>query len=596
MEIRTEWDFGPLLKEDFSEKRKEIEKAYFSFRDKWKNNSEYLENAEVLKEALDEYENIQRNFFEGGDEFYYLWLKTQLDESNPQIRAEYNKSNEFRVNEYNEISFFTINISKVSSEKQKEFLECEKLKDYKHFLERVFAEGKYVLSEKEEKIINLKSSSAYSFWVNMLSGFLSKEEGIVFDENLNEVKKSFSEMRSLQDNTNPEIRRKASETFNKVVEKYEDVAENEINAILENKKINDKIRGYERPDKSRHIEDDIDSKVVDTLIESVSGRGFEISKRFYKMKANLFGLNKFDYSERNLEYGHMSKEFDYASSVNLIKKVFTDLDKIFGEIFDEFLKNGQIDVFPKKGKRDGAFCIIYGKNQPIYVMLNHTNKLKDVLTLAHEMGHAINDVFMKENLNALDIGSPKSVAEVASTFMEDFVLQELIKECSEEEKLVLLMQKIQDDVQTIMRQTACYNFEKELHEKFREKGYLSKKDVGKIFLENMKNYLGEIFEEGKSMEDGWIYWPHIREYFYVYSYASGLLISKAMQKMVREDKSSIDKIKEFLSAGTSESPKDIFMKMGIDITKKEFWENGLDEIEGLLNETEELARKLGKID
>ena len=178
--------------------------------------------------------------------------------------------------------------------------------------------------------------------------------------------------------------------------------------------------------------------------------------------------------------------------------------------------------------------------------------------------------------------------------MEDFVLQELLKKADEEEKLVILMRKLEDDISTIIRQTACYNFEKKIHETYRKEGYLSKEKIGKIFTINMKSYMGD-FVDCSDANNWWVYWPHLRYYFYVYSYASGLLISKAMQKKVKEDPKFIEKVKEFLSSGTSISPKEIFLKMGIDISKKEFWEKGLDEVENLLKETENLAKKLGKI-
>jgi oligoendopeptidase F len=594
-ELKTEWDFGPLLKKDFSGERETIRKAYLKFRDKWKNNPKYIEEPEILREALDEYENLQRFYHYGGDEYYFYWLKSQINQTDPELKAGLNKVEEFAKDNSNEISFFAINLSKISEDKQMKLLNSDILNKYKHFLERLFAEGRYTLTEKEEQIMNLKSSSSYSFWADMLSGFLSREEDVVLDENLKETKKNYSEIDSLTHNQNKDIRERAIKSFNKIIEKYEDVAENEINAILEHKKTNDKIRNYERPDKSRHIEDDIESEVVDSLTESVSSRGFKIAHDYYKFKAKLLKMNKFTYSERNIEYGEVSGNFDFENSSELVKNVFMKLDEKFYEILEKFIKEGNIDAFPKKGKRSGAFCVIQLKEQPVYVMLNHTNKLKDVSTFAHEMGHAVNDEFMKKNLNSLNIGSPKSTAEVASTFMEDFVLQELLKGADDEVKLVIMVQKLQNDIQTIMRQIACYNFEKELHKEFREKGYLSKEDIGKIFSENISAYLGESFEKGKDMENGWIHWPHIRYYFYVYSYASGLLISKSMQKMVKENPENIEKVKEFLSAGTSDSPKNIFMKMGIDISDNKFWDKGLDEIESLLDETEDLAKKLGKI-
>ena len=231
---------------------------------------------------------------------------------------------------------------------------------------------------------------------------------------------------------------------------------------------------------------------------------------------------------------------------------------------------------------------------PTYILLNHTNKFNDVRTLAHELGHGINNELMKEKQKAINFDIPKSTAEVASTFMEDFVFQELLKKVNEEEKLIILFQKIEDDIQTIVRQIAIYNFEKELHETYRRENYLSKNKIGQMFKKNMEDYLGE-FVDCSEAGNWWIYWEHIRYYFYVYSYASGLLISKAMQKKVKENPKFIEKVKEFLSAGTSDYPKNIFMKMGIDISDSKFWENGLSEVEELLNETENLARKLGKI-
>jgi oligoendopeptidase F len=228
-------------------------------------------------------------------------------------------------------------------------------------------------------------------------------------------------------------------------------------------------------------------------------------------------------------------------------------------------------------------------------LLNHVDKLDDVTTLAHELGHGINQALMNKNQNSLNTGTLLSTAEVASTFMEDFIVEELLREADEETRLAILVKRMDDSVGTIIRQTACYCFERELHSEFRKKGYLSKEEIGAIFQKNMAAYMGPFVEQSPGSENWWIHWWHIREYFYVYSYASGLLISKAMQAKVRENPAFIAKVKEFLSAGLSDSPKNIFLRLGIDITKKEFWDEGLNEVEVLLNETEELARKLGKI-
>ena len=158
-----------------------------------------------------------------------------------------------------------------------------------------------------------------------------------------------------------------------------------------------------------------------------------------------------------------------------------------------------------------------------------------------------------------------------------------------------MMQNLGNDVSTIFRQTSCYRFEQDLHVSFRHAGYLSKEDIGKIFQKHMAAYMGDAVEQSAGSENWWVYWNHIRVFFYVYSYVSGLLISKSLQASVRKDPKFIMRVKEFLAAGRSDSPRNIFKKLGIDIADKAFWEQGIAETAHLLDEAEALAKKLGKI-
>jgi len=226
-------------------------------------------------------------------------------------------------------------------------------------------------------------------------------------------------------------------------------------------------------------------------------------------------------------------------------------------------------------------------------LLNYNEALDDLTTFAHELGHGINNELIKEKQNSLYFNTPKATAEVASTFMEDFVLEEILKDANDEEKLVILMQKLDADISSIHRQISCYLFEKEIHKTYRKEGYLSKERIGKIFKKRMNNYVGKFVDTSKS-DNWWIYWPHIREYFYVYSYASGLLISKSMQEKYFLDNSFIEKVKDFLSSGTSKTPREIFYELEINLDSF-FWNKGLDKVEKLLNKTWKLAEKLGKI-
>ena len=595
---RNEWDLSLLFSGDgdprIEREMQRVETESYHFIRKWKGRKDYLFEPRVLREALDEYERWRRTCGFDGDAGYYFWLRTEQDQNNPELKARFNKIEEFSRRIENDMQFFQLRIGKIPRRRQSEFLANRGLAPFRHFLERIFAEAKYLLSEPEERILNLKSSTSYSNWIKMTFGFLSREHRRVLIEGGGTGMRTLPEMLSLLSSREKKVRDSAARTFNAILAGYTDVAEAEINSVLANKRTDDELRKVSRPDLSRHIEDDVESKVVDALVETVSGK-FDIPARFYRLKARLMGVRRLRYHERNVPYGKIGAKYSFAASGDLIRRVLRNLDADFSAIFEGFLANGQIDVYPRKGKAGGAFCAHHLMSQPTYILLNHTDELSDVLTLAHELGHGINNELIRKRQNALNFGTPTSTAEVASTFMEDFVLQEIIGKADDESRLAIMVKKLDDDVSTIFRQIACYLFESELHAEFRKKGYLSKDEIWRMFGRHMAAYMGDAIEQSKGSENWWVYWNHIRYFFYVYSYAGGLLISKSLQNSVKADPGFIVKVKDFLSAGLSDSPLNIFLKLGIDIGDAVFWESGLAEVDHLLRETESLARRLGKI-
>lgn len=595
---KTRWDLKLIFKneseKEISASRKKVINANYKFIDKWKDRDDYLKNPKVLAEALDEYEFIQRNFGCSGDEGQYFWLKYQLNQNDPKLKARTNKIKDFALKIANDIQFFMMRVAKIPPGDQKKFLDHPRLQPYRHFLECVFKDAKYLLSEDEEKILNLKGPTSHSNWVNMTSGFLAKEEREVLNERGKKTTTNLSAILGLLSSQQKKVRDTASKALNEVFEKHADVATEELNSILESKKVNDELRGFTRPDAARHLGDDIDSDVVDTLIEAVTKR-FDLAQDYYRLKAKLFKVKRLKYHERNVDYGKINQKYSYGESVRLVSKVFDDIDGGFSQTFQRFLAKGQVDVFPKKGRSGGAFCFSALMKNPTYVLLNHTDKLNDVSTIAHEMGHAVHHELTDKGQNALNAGTSLAIAEVASTFFEDFVLEEILRKADDELRLALMMSKLNDDVSGIFRQIACYRFEQSLHQEFRKKGYLSGDDIGKLFQRHMKDYMGPYVEQSPGCENWWVYWSHIRNFFYVYSYASGLLISKSLQNLFKQDPGFIENFKQLLSAGSSNSPKNIFSEVGIDITDKKFWYKGLDEVETLLNDTKKLAAKLAKI-
>ncbi|NJD56797.1 MAG: M3 family oligoendopeptidase [Nitrospirae bacterium] len=596
--VHATWDLRPLFAGDddprIEKQKMEIRKRSYAFINTWKGRGDYLKDPALLARALDGYERWMRDCGTDGNPGYYFWLRSQIDRNNTDLKAKYNKIEEFSKKIGNDIQFFHLRIAKIPPSLQKKFLAYGGLRKYRHFLERIFAESRYLLSEPEEKIMNLKSTTSYGNWVRMTSDFLSREERRVLLEDGSAAMKPLPEILSLMNSQRRNVRDRANRAFNDILVNNVDIAEIEINSVLANKKVDDEIRSVPRPDLPRHISDDVESSTVDALVSAVSGR-FSISRAFYKLKAELMGVKRLRYHERNVEYGKIDRRYPYHETVRLVRAVFAGLDPQFADIYDKFISNGQFDVYPRKGKSSGAFCVHHLISQPTYILLNHTNKLADVLTLAHELGHGINNELIREKQHSLDFGTPTSTAEVASTFMEDFVLREILRRADDELRLSIMMMKLKDDVSTIFRQIACYRFEQELHRAFRDKGYLSKEEIGRLFREHMADYMGPSVEQSAGSQNWWVYWSHIRQFFYVYSYASGLLISKSLQNSVHRQPAFISKVKGFLSAGLSDSPKNIFSALGIDISDPGFWNKGLDEVEVLLQETRALAQKMKKI-
>nr|MBP7859937.1 M3 family oligoendopeptidase [Patescibacteria group bacterium] len=520
-------------------------------------------------------------------------LSESIDSLNNELKAKSNLIEDFATKLDNEIEFFTIRISKIPQNVQHKFLEDENLAEYKYLLKQLFDQAKYLLGEEAEKVINLKSKGAISAWVQMRKDFLSKEEAWVLNDKKQKRKLSFSQIISLVNNKDKKVRDTATKAFNEILKKHLEVAERELNSVLEYKKVEDELRKFNKPYSSTLFGDDIEENIVEEMTKTVTDN-FEIAKKFYKLKAKLLKVKKLEYNERNLEYGKFTKKYSFDESYILVHNVFEDLDKDFSNIFNRQFENGCVDVFPKKGKSSGAFCTQATKGVNSFVLLNHTNRIDDVSTIAHEFGHSINHELSRIQ-NPFYIDTSIATAEVASTFFEDFVFKKLLEKSDDELKLSLILRKLDDDISTIFRQVACFNFELELHNTFREKGFLPAKEIGEIFAKHMKSYMGSYVKIGKDNHNWWVYWSHIRNFFYVYSYASGLLISKALQRETDKDKKFIEKVKIFLQSGSSKSPKDLFLDLGIDISKKEFWEEGVRECADLLKEAEVLAKKLKKI-
>jgi len=338
------WDLRPLNieEENFNPDSyfKAIQEENDSFVKKWKNDNSYLSDPDQLLIALTELEKIDEKYDSGGNAGYYFSLRSSQEQDSPVIKGILNKIQDISIKIDNERQFFLINLSKIPPEMQTHFLNSSVLSKYKHFLEVLFRDARYILSDKEERVLNVTSTSSYGNWVQMTSDLISREERLIPDSSGKATLQPITNIIKLTSDPNKEIRDQAALAYNEILNKYVDVAEAEVNSILQHKRSIDEIRGFTRPDESRILSDDLDVGIVDSLINTVSSR-YDISREYYKFKAKLFKTDKLSYHERNLDYGDINKEkYSYSRSVTIVKEVFGKLDSEFLSIYEYYLNNG----------------------------------------------------------------------------------------------------------------------------------------------------------------------------------------------------------------------------------------------------------------
>ncbi len=581
--IKTKWDLTLLYKSindpQIGKDVELIEKACLSFEKKY-SNKKFLKDFKILKSALNDYENLDG--FK--NPLVYLRLVSDTDNKNKKVSALQNLLSDKLTNATNKILFFRIALGQIDKNTQTKILKDKGFEKYAYFLKQIFDNSKYQLSEPEEKILNLTSLTSRDLWVRSQNK-LQSDQYIVFKGKKISLGEASGKFRTL----NKKDRDVLGSLVNKKLKEISYFSEAEINAVILNKKMLDELRGFKKPYSQTILGYQNNEKSIENLVEVVT-KNFKISNDFFKIKAKMLGQSKLTYWDRSAEIKTNKKsKISFEESLEILNTAFSKLGKTYTDILNTYVTNGQIDVFPSLNKKSGAYCWS-NANMPTFVFLNHTNDLNSVMTFAHEMGHAIHGELSK-NQPLIYQGHTISVAEVASTLFENFAFEEVFEKLSEDEKTIALHDRISDDIQTIFRQIACFNFENELHLQIREKGGLSAEDIAKLMNKHMGAYLGPIFD--LKDDDGYFFvmWSHIRRFFYVYSYAYGQLISKALYNRYKKDKKFLEKIEKFLSAGESMSPDDIFKSIGINTTNSDLFVDGLNQIKADIKTLEKLVSK-----
>jgi len=583
--MQTNWNFKLFYPSRTSKKiEQDIEQAkkgILAFEKKYKGKTDYLRSELALHKALKDYEKLMGDPSASRALSYYHFRK-EVDTTDKEAEAKISKlSDEFTKLE-NCILFFTLNLGKIDKKLQQKFLKSEKLKQYQYFLKLLFENSKYDLTEPEEKILNLKSQTSYGMWVDGVDKLVSKQTVRFKGKDL-PIAEAQGIIRTLPTKERRLIHDQTLERYKAI----SDFAESEINAVVLHKKTNDELRGFKNPYSSTILGYENDEQSVLNLVNAVTETS-RISHEFFKIKAKLLKLPKLYYADRAASVGNTSTKIPFKKAVDMYREILADTDEEFVKILDNFLEKGHIDVYPKKGKTGGAFCASE-VGLPTLVLLNQTDDFKSFTTLAHEMGHAFHAELAKKQ-PVIYQGHTISVAETASTFFEQLSFEHIFERLPKKEKIVALHDKIADDMASVFRQIAFFNFERDLHTEIRSKGFLPKEEIAQLLNTHMKHYLGPVFK--LSELDGYFFVTvsHFRRFFYVYSYAYGQLISRSMVERVKQDPTYIKQVKQFLTAGGSKSPERIFKDIGIDTTHPDFFREGLKGIEKDVEKLKELTK------
>ncbi len=587
--MKKTWNLGLLYKShddpQIEKDLKAVESIFSKFEKTYRGKTDYLKNEAKLLAALTDFEKLFATLPLTRPLFYFQFTQ-DLDASDSVARTKIPQiMHRMTVNEH-KLTFFELSLAKIPAPLQKKFLASKKLLPYRYFLSTTFNRAKHNLTESEEKIMGLMSIPAYQQWISLTDKILNKQTVEFRGEKL-----PISAATQMIHELPLKERRGLHEKSMTVLASISDIAESEINAVVTDKKICDSIRKYKEPYDSTILGYQNDRKSVLALVNTVTDN-FKISHRFYNLKAKLLNLPQLEYSDRAVGIGTAEKKVSFDESVEILRKVFGSADKRYLDILNSYLENGQIDVYPKVGKTGGAYCSP-NRNDKTFVLLNHTESFDQVMTFAHEMGHAIHTDLSKSQ-PALYQDYSTSTAEVASTFFESLVFDAVLETLSPEEKVIAIHKRLNDDMQTIFRQISFFNFETELHNTIRKNGGMSKEDICSLMNKHMSAYLGPITKMNDIDGNFYVMIGHIRRYFYVYSYAFGQLISRALYSEYKKDKKFIEKVNKFLMAGGSMSPESIFKSIGIDVTKPDFWLKGLKSIEKDIEALENLTKVKSK--
>ena len=369
-----------------------------------------------------------------------------------------------------------------------------------------------------------------------------------------------------------------------------------FNIILQDKAISDRLRKYPTWISSRNLANETSDEAVNALVEAVTGR-YDLVARYYRAKGRLLGIKQLFEWDRYAPIEEATRHIDWREARDMVLSSYHRFSPRAGRIVSDFFNRGWIDAPVVDGKEGGAYCAFATPDLHPFVMLNFTGQLNDALTLAHELGHGLHDVLAADRNHIFDYHPPLTLAETASVFGETLTFDAAMAEEQDPKvRLSMLCHQVEDAFATIFRQVAMNRFEDAVHTARRSEGELSIEQIGALWQERIRAMFGDSLVLTDEHEAWWSYVEHfVHMPGYVYAYAFGNLLALSIYQRFREVGSPgfVDAYLDFLSYGGSMAPADAVRRVGMDITDPGFWDAGLDILDGMVSQVEQLAGRLG---
>ncbi len=480
--------------------------------------------------------------------------------------------------------FLTLEINRIETDVLVALFDADPaLARYRPLFERIRSMCPYQLSDELESFLHDRSVVGSSAWNRLFDETIAALLFSVNGESLN-LEGTLNLLTEHDRHQREAAARELARVFGDNVKLFARVH----NTLAKEKEIEDRWRSMPTPQTGRHLANHVEPDVVEALRDAVVAAYPKLSHRYYELKRKWMGLDSLQIWDRNAPLPMEAKRtVTWDEAQGLVLRAYGDFDPKMAGIAEPFFHNGWIDAGAKPGKAPGAFAHPTTTDVHPYVMLNYLGKPRDVMTLAHELGHGVHQV-LAAGQGELLASTPLTLAETASVFGEMLTFQKLLDGSStESERKVLLAGKVEDMINTVVRQIAFYDFECRLHNARRE-GELTPDDINALWMSVQSESLGPAFEFMEGYETFWAYIPHfIHSPFYVYAYAFGDGLVNALYAVYRDgDPEFQEKYFAMLEAGGSKHHRDLLAPFGLDATDPAFWDRGLSMISGFIDELE----------